>query len=169
MNLRTSYSRTLARPTFREFSPFANLNTAGAGIDIGNPGLERTLIDNVDLRWEYFPTPNELVSVSLFYKDFQNPIEKVSDRRGIASVLPGRMFRMLRTMGLSLSSRRNFGFIGDGWEYLQFGGNVAIIRSLVDEDSAAFFFAQQIDSLRDSRRVSAGDNRLSSSMRNWPM
>ena len=44
---------------------------------IGNPDLQRTLIDNLDLRWELYPSTSELVSVSAFYKNFTNPIELV--------------------------------------------------------------------------------------------
>ncbi|MEM7660032.1 MAG: TonB-dependent receptor, partial [Bacteroidota bacterium] len=74
MNLRAGYSRTLARPSVVELSPFQRLPYIGGPDYIGNPTLERTLIDNVDLRWEWFFDITDLVSVSAFYKNFQNPI-----------------------------------------------------------------------------------------------
>jgi TonB-dependent receptor len=76
MKLRASYSRTLARPSFRELAPFASFDVEGGYILVGNPDLQRSLIDNVDLRWEFYPSASEVVSVSAFYKHFQNPIER---------------------------------------------------------------------------------------------
>ncbi|RMG59699.1 MAG: hypothetical protein D6722_21840, partial [Bacteroidetes bacterium] len=54
MNIRGAYSRTLARPSIVEFSPFQRLPYIGGPVYEGNPNLKRTLIDNVDLRWEWF-------------------------------------------------------------------------------------------------------------------
>ena len=48
MNLRASYGRTLARPTFRELAPFASFSFVGGFTFIGNAELERTLINNYD-------------------------------------------------------------------------------------------------------------------------
>jgi len=76
-NLRFSGSRTLARPTFRELAPFANFDFEDGFVYVGNTELDRTLIDNIDLRWEMFPKSGEIISVSAFYKKFHSPIEKV--------------------------------------------------------------------------------------------
>lgn len=76
MKLRMGYNRTLARPTFRELAPFSSFDVEGGYIFTGNPDLERTLVDNVDLRWEWYFSPAEVVSVSGFYKNFMNPIER---------------------------------------------------------------------------------------------
>ena len=75
MNIRFSYGRTLARPTFREISAFQNYEFNGGDIYVGNPLLKRTLIDNIDLRWEWFINPGEVFSISGFAKRFTNPIE----------------------------------------------------------------------------------------------
>ena len=76
MNVRAAYGRTLARPTFREFAPYASYQFP-LSIYIGNPDLKRTLINNFDLRWEWFTRPGELLAASVFFKDFSNPIEQV--------------------------------------------------------------------------------------------
>jgi len=75
INIRGSYSRTLNRPEFRELAPFLffDFNT-GFSLN-GDPNLERATIDNADLRFEWFPSGGQLVSVSGFYKYFINPIE----------------------------------------------------------------------------------------------
>ena len=44
---------------------------------IGNPFLTSATIDSVDLRWEQFLSPLELVSAGFFYKQLSNPIEQI--------------------------------------------------------------------------------------------
>jgi len=75
MNLRFAYGRTLARPSLREISTFAQEEFTGSRFLHGNPDLDYTKIQNYDLRWEWFSRPNEIAAVSLFYKRFENPIE----------------------------------------------------------------------------------------------
>ncbi|MEM7396133.1 MAG: TonB-dependent receptor, partial [Verrucomicrobiota bacterium] len=71
---RVAYGRTIARPTFYEYAPIRTVDQA-TGLEIrGNGALEDTLIDNFDLRWEWFPAPTDLVSVSFFHKQMDSPI-----------------------------------------------------------------------------------------------
>ena len=76
MNFRISYGKTLARPSFRELAPFRSFEFLGDFQFIGNPNLKRTLLDNFDLRWEWFNRPGELYAASIFYKKIKNPIER---------------------------------------------------------------------------------------------
>jgi outer membrane receptor protein involved in Fe transport len=76
MNLRAAFGRTLARPNFRELAPYETFEFVGDFVYIGNPDLKRTLIDNYDLRWEWFTGPGRIVAVSAFLKEMKNPIEK---------------------------------------------------------------------------------------------
>ncbi len=75
-NLRFGYSRTVNRPEFRELAPFEFTDVVGGRATVGNPDLQRALIRNYDVRWEWFPTGSEVIAASFFYKDFQNPIER---------------------------------------------------------------------------------------------
>ena len=74
-NIRAAYFRTLARPEFRELAPFAFYDYERASNVQGNPKLQRAIIDNADLRFEFFPSPGQIMSVSAFYKKFKNAIE----------------------------------------------------------------------------------------------
>jgi hypothetical protein len=73
--IRLAYSRTVNRPEFREIAPFLfyqfeyNLNIQG------NRNLRVATIDNIDLRWEMYPNPGEMISLGTFYKSFKDPIE----------------------------------------------------------------------------------------------
>jgi len=74
--LRLSASRTLARPEYRELAPITYREVLGGDQVIGNADLERTLIDNLDLRWEWYPNPGEILSIALFSKNFDQPVEQ---------------------------------------------------------------------------------------------
>ncbi|GAB4358483.1 MAG: TonB-dependent receptor [Bryobacter sp.] len=76
-NIRFGYSRTVNRPDFRELSPFEFTNIVGGFTTVGNPELQRALIDNFDARWEFFPGGNQVVAASYFYKRFSEPIEQI--------------------------------------------------------------------------------------------
>ena len=76
-NIRVSYSQTVNRPEFREVAPFEFTDVVGGRAVVGNPNLDQSLIQNVDVRWEWFPRAEEVVSASLFYKYFDTPIERV--------------------------------------------------------------------------------------------
>lgn len=93
-NLRVSYGKTIARPSFKEmsyaeiFDPitgrtfvgglFSDINTSGAdSIVYWDGNLTSTDIHNFDLRWEMYHKPGQTVAITAFYKMFFNPIEIV--------------------------------------------------------------------------------------------
>jgi outer membrane receptor protein involved in Fe transport len=76
-NLRFGYSHTVNRPEFRELAPFEFTDVVGGRAVVGNSDLKRASIRNVDVRWEWFPGSEEVVAASFFYKDFNDPIERV--------------------------------------------------------------------------------------------
>jgi outer membrane receptor protein involved in Fe transport len=77
MNLRFSYSATVNRPEARELAPFEFTDVVGSRAVRGNPELQRALIQNVDGRWELFPGGRAILAASVFYKYFDQPIERV--------------------------------------------------------------------------------------------
>jgi len=134
MNLRFSFGKTLARPNFREIAPFKNYDFNGGDSYIGNPLLERTLIDNFDLRWEWFTRPGEIYSISVFYKKFYNPIEaKIVD--GVNKVNSWENVPHANVEGIELEARKNLSFISPSLSDFVFGGNFSYIWSQVDIDS----------------------------------
>lgn len=76
-NLRLSYSATVNRPEFRELAPFEFTDVVGSRAVRGNPELTRALIHNVDGRWELFPGARNILAASVFFKHFNDPIERV--------------------------------------------------------------------------------------------
>ena len=76
--VRLAYAHTINRPEFREVSPLSYYDFTEKNSVKGNPALKDATIQNVDFRFEHYPTPNETFTVAAFYKHFSNPIEMVS-------------------------------------------------------------------------------------------
>lgn len=73
MNLRASYYRSINRPGFFEIVPYSIIEEEYT--EYGNPDLKRAVIDNIDMRWEWFMGTTNQLMAGLFYKHIQNPIE----------------------------------------------------------------------------------------------
>jgi outer membrane receptor protein involved in Fe transport len=84
-NIRLSGSQTVARPEFRELAPFAYYDFTNLAVVIGNDSLAPSIITNMDLRYEFFPSANEMFSISSFFKYFKDPIEQVFYTTGVGS------------------------------------------------------------------------------------
>lgn len=78
INVRASYYRTVSRPEFRELAPFIFYDFVTDFAISGNPNLKRAVIDNYDLRFEFYPGAGQLISASGFYKSFTNAIEQAN-------------------------------------------------------------------------------------------
>jgi TonB-dependent receptor len=72
---RLASGKTVNRPEFREVSPFVFYSFEDNATTYGNPTVVNSYITNSDFRFEWYPTPEELVSLGVFYKSFKNPIE----------------------------------------------------------------------------------------------
>ncbi|GAB5557790.1 MAG: TonB-dependent receptor [Schleiferiaceae bacterium] len=136
MNLRFGYSRTLARPTFRELAPFSSYLFAGDFTYVGNPNLDRTLIDNFDFRWEWYPAPGDFLSASAFYKRFNNPIERQVQPKAANQEITFLNVPEANVAGIELEARKLLGFISDENNQFKVGANVSLIyaRTTVDEE-----------------------------------
>ncbi|MEA3443364.1 MAG: TonB-dependent receptor [Bacteroidota bacterium] len=133
MNFRAAYTKTLARPSFRELAPFESFDFAGGETWVGNPNLERTLINNYDLRWEYFMKPGEIVSFSTFYKSFYKPIEIVDNPIAVNPEITWRNVDEATVMGFEAEVRKNLDFI-PYMENFKIGANYTYVKSEVSID-----------------------------------
>jgi TonB-dependent receptor len=126
---RVAYSRTLARPTFRELAPFASFDFTTRYTKIGNPDLERTLVNNVDFRFEMFPRLGELLSFSAFYKAFSNPIELVINPQASNVELTWQNQERAEVYGLEIEFRKSLGSLSEALDDFQLGVNGTLVRS----------------------------------------
>ena len=75
-NIRISGSRTVIRPEFREVANFSFYDFTRNAQIIGNSNLIQSDVYNGDLKWEYFPSPEEIISFGVFGKRINSPIEQ---------------------------------------------------------------------------------------------
>lgn len=136
MNLRFGYSRTLARPTFRELAPFSSYLFAGDFTYVGNPNLDRTLIDNFDFRWEWYPAQGDFLAVSSFYKKFHNPIERQIQPKAANTEITFVNVPEANVYGFEFEARKLLGFISNEKHEFKAGVNATYIhaRTTVDEE-----------------------------------
>lgn len=78
-SIRFANSYTTTLPEFKEIAPFEYVSPIGQ-VTRGNPNIEASLNTNFDLKWEFFPSKDQLVSLTGFYKLIEDPINKVQDR-----------------------------------------------------------------------------------------
>lgn len=77
MLVRAGYGRTLSRPELRELASVGYYDYRSGRLLFGNPDLQRATIDNVDVRWEWYPSDGQSVSAGAFFKSFTEPVESV--------------------------------------------------------------------------------------------
>jgi outer membrane receptor protein involved in Fe transport len=114
-NLRLSGSRTVTRPELRELAPFVFVNQEENVQISGNPNLVRSQNTNADIRYEFYPSPGEALTLSVFYKNFQKPIEQVTDGTSTADNLKFSYQNadQAYTYGFELDVRKKLNFISE--------------------------------------------------------
>ncbi len=134
-NLRGSVSQTVSRPELREIAPFGFIDFITEGQLSGNPGLEESLIQNYDLRYEIFPDAGEIASMSLFYKHFDQPIEKVIVPT-LTAAIPSYTFDNAKNgaenYGVEFELRKKLGFISKYLKDFSLNANLTLVNSKVD-------------------------------------
>ncbi len=134
-NLRFGLTRTLARPEYRELAPVTFRDVLGGVSVTGNASLVRSLIDNVDLRWEMFPNPGEVMSVSVFAKRFDRPIERLEQATSGAYQARFQNAISATNLGVELEARKQLGFLGRWADAFTGFSNVTLMQSSVDLDT----------------------------------
>ncbi len=175
MNLRLAATRTLARPTYRELAPFQSFNFVGGDIQEGNPLLNRTLINNYDIRWEMFAQAGEILAVSAFYKVLQDPIERVLRNVGEGRFVSFQNVDHARVFGAEFEVRKRL----NDWtalpilKNLSIGGNFSLVRSYVDIPEEEMIIIRASDPNASSSRSLEGQSpfllNLSTSYENYKL
>ena len=135
--LRLAVSQTVARPDFKEAANATFYDNEFNFRVRGNPFLEISDIINADLRWEWYLSEMDSLSVAVFYKDMDKPIERVVQA---ASGTAGnsRTFQnsdSAELYGLEVDGRFEFE-IGDGYNQTFFVSfNAAFIESEVSAEN----------------------------------
>jgi TonB-dependent receptor len=131
MNLRLSYSKTLARPSFKEISSAQIYDPVTNRTFIGNPDLVQTYIQNMDIRWEYFFNRGEILSLSGFYKQFENPIEIGAYSAFAPDNITPRNVAEATVYGVEVEFRKNLETIAPFLKPLSISTNLTLVHSEV--------------------------------------
>jgi TonB-dependent receptor len=131
-NLRASVTQTLSRPEYRELSSVPYFEQVGFFVTTGNPNLQRALIQNYDLRWEWFPRAGEVLSVGVFAKQFSQPIEKVIVQAAGTNTLSFVNANGGTNLGVELEARKSLDFIGEAFRPFSMFTNVTLMSSQIE-------------------------------------
>lgn len=146
-NLRFAYSRTIARPSFKELSfaqildPITNriFNGSLFSYTDWNGQLTETRIDNLDLRWEIYLPGGQLFSVSGFYKRFDDPIELVRiPEQQTSTEFQTRNVGNGEVIGLEFEIRRDLSIISEKLRKFNISGNFTLVASEIDMTNIEF-------------------------------
>lgn len=108
-NLRFAVSESVNRPEFRELASYSVFDYENFVVIRGNPNLKRSLIKNADFRFETFPATGEILSASVFYKSFENPIEQINAGNDVLSY---QNADKATTYGSEFEIRKKLDFLG---------------------------------------------------------
>lgn len=128
-NIRASASQTVSRPEYRELAPIQYREVIGFDNVIGNPNLQRALIQNYDLRWEFYPAAGEVVSVAVFAKRFTNPIERVYIGSSGTRIITFVNAEGADNYGLELEARKGLDFIALALANFSVSANATVMGS----------------------------------------
>ena len=142
--LRLGYGRTVNRPEFRELAPFLFYDFKLDANRVGQPNLEVATIDNVDLRYEYYPRLGEVFSLGAFFKYFDKPIE---NRNIITSELPQFSY-------INADYARNYGVEFEFRKSLKGVVSTPILRRLNFNLNASYIFSEV-----DLGEIASAENR----------
>jgi len=147
VQIHTVYSETVARQTFKELTPIQQQEFLGGDVFIGNPNLMMSSIKNYDIRADWTPFEDSLLSLSWFRKDVTNPIEYVQKLADFAYTTPEN-YPKGQLSGIELEARQKMGRFSEQLAGLTIGANATFIDSQVTlpEDEAAGFRSPYIAS-----------------------
>ncbi|MEN9002844.1 MAG: TonB-dependent receptor, partial [Flavobacteriales bacterium] len=146
-NLRFSYGRTIARPSFKELSfaqiidPISNRIFNGSLFQYGDwdGNLQETRIENLDVRWELFSKVGQMISVSGFYKFFDKPIElvRIPEQQTSTEYQPRNVGNGM-VAGLEFEFKTNLDFVSNDKNTFALSGNLILVKSEITMTDAEF-------------------------------
>ena len=135
MQLRIAYSNTLNRPSLLEITGTTLRNPEDSNLYRGNVFLAPANVDNIDARWEWYFGADDSLSVGVFQKSFDNPIEigKVQAQNDIYTWFNGEEAEL---RGIEVEFRKDLPFgewfgLGASWDYFELNANVTLMESQV--------------------------------------
>ena len=107
INLRLSYSKSTARPSFKEASAAQIFDPITERYFLGNPNLKPAIINNFDLRYESYGDGNQIFAISGFYKIFNDPIEIGANDANQPKIFIARNNKEASVIGAEIELRKD--------------------------------------------------------------
>jgi outer membrane receptor protein involved in Fe transport len=127
MNLRFGWGKTVSRPEFRELAPTEFPAQRGERPQVGNLDLVQSDWTGYDVRFEWLPSSEDVLSLGAFWKEGDKPIEKVEIPRAPATVETWVNGESAEILGFEFEGRKNFGFLGPRFDGLNLQTNVTYV------------------------------------------
>lgn len=153
-NVRFSYAKTTARPSFKEASAITLYDPITERFFIGNPDLKPSYIDNLDLRFEKYGAGGDFFAVSAFAKLFKDPIEINAVNLNSPNQLTGKNNKNAQLLGMEIEYRKDF--IKTEFFTLNFNTNISIIEAkqkMSDAEYQGRLIIAEGRPLNDSRKL----------------
>lgn len=133
INFRSSFSRTAIRPDFRETAMVGG-NIPELNANVYGEHVFTTGVENTDVRLEWYPSAEELLSITAYYKYLDAPVELMRSRSENSKTYYYNNMLSAYNKGLELEFRKNMGFLGkSNWlKNLYLFGNGTLLRSRVE-------------------------------------
>jgi TonB-dependent receptor len=142
-NLRFTFSKTVSVPEFKEVAPFvyeAVSQRVGGNPDLLNdPSFSEVF--NLDLKYEWFFTRDEILSVSTFGKQINNPVNLVIANDATGTQRYFRTGDKATVLGIELEARKNLFKNDDDETQLSAGFNFTYMHTEQDLKDAAGLFS----------------------------
>lgn len=127
-NLRLSASKTYTLPQFKERVPFIYEKVDESSF--GNKDLYASDNYNLDIKWEYFPQNDEILSATLFGKYIKNPINTTNVASSTNDITYVNTGDYGYVAGIEIEVRKNlFYFSDDNSHKLSAGLNFAYMKT----------------------------------------
>ncbi|MDY2778589.1 MAG: TonB-dependent receptor [Alloprevotella sp.] len=134
--MRLSYGRSINRPEFREVSSSVFHDFDLSASVQGNPNLTDCHVDNIDLRYEFYPSKGDQITVAAFYKHFDAPIEWTYTVSGGTDLIYSYQNAAgAHSYGVEIDVRKGLDFIG--LKDFTLVMNASLIKSRVNFEAAS--------------------------------
>ncbi|WP_375416931.1 TonB-dependent receptor domain-containing protein [uncultured Hymenobacter sp.] len=136
--LRAGVSESVNRPEFREVAEYQYYDFGNNFSVRGSNNLKTARIYNADLRYEFYPTRSELLSIGVFGKRFYDAIEQVTlSTTGSDLVLTYQNADRAYDVGVEVEARKSLIDLSENrfLQRISFVLNASLIRSRVDLDT----------------------------------
>lgn len=154
MQFRLNVSQTAIRPDLRDISTTFFIDPLTEFLVRGSPLLQSSKLDNIDFRWEWYMADGNNLSVALFYKDIETPIELVElgTVGGAAPNLLTANGESGELYGVEMEFLQDLNFISRDLSNFYVSGNFTfsdseVVLGAIDDNEISLFEQQVLDAL----------------------